>query len=282
MNTHITKIINSIKSSDKNLYVIGVAGGSASGKSWFSDLLCKELNSKNFDCIILHQDDFAIGSSFKDKHTSRYKWDDPNNFRLDEACEVVKKVLRGEQSSYMAYTLSSHSPIHPTLLGFSNTNSQRRVLIIEGLFAWSHGFEKFVDKKIFMEVNFFHSFVLRLNRNVTEQKVADFETVIRQYFTHVALAYFDLCLPLKRTADLIIKNDVSPSMLEASKNLTYKGAMPESKMVYHDKTMIIRLAKHKADYLIEITNPRGILFRESISASVADSIKKYASNPLLK
>lgn len=282
MNTHITQIINKVKQSDKKTYVIGIAGGSASGKSWLSDLLCKELRNCDFDCVIMHQDDFAIGKGFKDKHTSLYKWDDPANFRLDEAYSVAESVLIGQKASFLAYTLRSHMPTQSTQIGFKGLASQKKVLIIEGLFAWSQGFEKLVNEKIFMQANFFHSFVLRLNRNITEQKVADFETVVNQYFTHVAKAYLDLCLPMKRTADLVIKNDVNPSMLEAPKKLTYQGPMPESKMVYHDNTMIIRLANHEADYLIEIANPRGILFREFISSSIADSIKKYASNPLLK
>jgi len=279
MNIHATQIIKRLTFADHDdPYVIGVAGGSASGKSWFSALLCEELNAQDFDCIILHQDDFAIGRAFKDKNNSPYRWDDPSNYRLDEAFAAAEDVLAGDRVSFLAYTLSTHMPSQPTSLSFGKSTARKKVLIVEGLFAWTHGFEKLVDEKVFLETNFFHSFVLRLNRNITDNKTADFETVVRQYFTHVAIAYYDLCLPMKKTADMVIRNNVDISKLRPSVQLTYKEPMPNSHKVYQDSSVAVRLGDHtSSESIIEVANPRGVLFREVVATNIAERIKHYAA-----
>lgn len=277
MNTHATQIIKQLTATDKDPYVIGIAGGSASGKSWFSNLLREQLQAENIACVILHQDDFAIGKAFKDKATSRYKWDDPANYRLDEAFAAALTVLKGETASFLAYTLDSHMPSKPKTISFGPSEARRKVLIVEGLFAWTHGFEDIVDEKVFLQTNFFHSFVLRLNRNISQNKTADFETVIRQYFTHVALAYYDLCVPMKETADLVVPNDVDVSTIEPSGQLGYTEEVPKLITVYQDASLTIGLARHTPDeYIIEITNPQGVLFREVISATLAERVRHYA------
>ena len=207
MSTIATQIISKLKEANRPL-VVGVSGGSASGKSTYSHQINLELQELGCNVTVINQDDFAIGRHFKNKHTSPYKWDDPDNYRLSDCAATISSLKRGKATTFMAYTLEAHEPILSKTLKSYALSHKPYVIIVEGIFAWYGTLAPIIDYKIYLDADFYRRFVLRLNRNVYESKHTDVDTVIRQYFTHVARAQFDLLDPLKNSADVIIGRDI--------------------------------------------------------------------------
>lgn len=193
--------------------------GSGSGKSYLSEELKESLVTQGFDVLVINQDDFCLGKKFENRHNSKYKWDDPANYRLDECLETLNKLRKGKSATYMAYDLIDHEPAKLKTIK-PNISSKQRVIILEGILAWYGALNNHVDYKVYLEANFYKRFVLRAYRNVIEIGNVDLNKTIKQFFSHVSLAEVDILANLKdKTDDLIEQNLPLDSLIEhESKN----------------------------------------------------------------
>lgn len=269
---NITAITDAVRGSDKSTYVVALAGGSASGKSFLSEQLQTWGVQHGYDTVILHQDDFALGRAWGNRHQSPYKWDDPDNYRLDEAFAVLTEFLRGREQSFLAYTLEAHEPVAKKQLEWECAESSigRRLVIIEGLFAWREPFDTMVDLRVFMEVNFWHRYVLRLQRNVLDLAVIDMQKVTEQYFSFVAQAYIDLLLPMKATADLVYDNRIDLGTIPA---IDATMMIDRNKLLYSDEQLNLSVDR---DGYVVIANRNGVLFREKLPDELLQAIMAIA------
>lgn len=268
MNTIITKITSRLKL--KDTVVVGIAGGSGSGKSHYSAQLEAELNELNIPCVLINQDDFAIGRGFKKKKSSRYKWDDPENHRLDECIDVISKVSQGKSVSYDAYSLLTHEPSERKTI--EPIKSVKKVIILEGILAWYGQLDKLVDLKIYIDVNFFVRFILRANRNVNIVKNSDLDVVIQQFFTHVMYADTDILLPMSTSADITLHPDIDLTSIVKT-GLTSSDPCPEGlRTLYSDKNSKIQLYHTVNDPVIRIEIDGKQLFDQIISVESLQAI----------
>lgn len=276
-NMNITEITSRIANSTQDIYTIAISGGTASGKSWLSTHLEQWCVDNGYDTVILHQDDFALGKIFPLKHASPYKWDDPENYRLDEAYSVLQDFIKGDESrSFLAYTLESHRPIAESRLKWKQAlrPNGRRIVIIEGLYPWREPFDNLVDLRVFVDVNFYHRYILRLHRNVLVSKVTTFEKVTEQYFSFVARAHKDLLEPLKSSANVVISN--TSAIEQAIHHMpinTAKTPLPNYIEIYADNILTIHKVDDENNHIIEIASDKGIIFQESVSSEVSSLVK---------
>ena len=276
MSTNITQITNRIQENKKDTTVVGLAGGSASGKSFLSDQLCSWGTENGFEVVVLHQDDFALGRVWKNKNTSEYRWDDPENYRLDEAYGVLSDFLTGKSTPFNAYDLEAHEPHTVKTLEWLHTSIKdtRRLVIVEGLFAWRAPFDTIIDIKVFLDVNFWHRYVLRLQRNVIDAKVADFQKVTEQYFTFVAQAYVDLLEPEKASADIVIENKIDVGNIQGIEKTTHVSC---TRNVYSDDTIAICVDENS---VVTISNRNGILFCKGVADDMIDKMLSIKQSTL--
>lgn len=268
MNTSITQITNRIGSLNQDTIVIGLMGGSASGKSYTSNQLSAWAVAHGYDVVTLHQDDFALGRLWDRRHTSPYRWDDPDNYRLDEAYNILMQFLKGDKLSFLAYSLKAHEPsIEKTLSWhYANQPTGQRLVIVEGLFAWRAPFDRLIDLRVFLDVDFWHRYVLRLQRNVVDAKVTDFQKVTEQYFSFVSRAYSELLEPEKAKADLIIENKINLKTI-AAQPLTDKASVVRK--IFQDDSISVTIDKYK---VVRVTNANGLLFREQVTDDIATAM----------
>ena len=269
MSMSITKITSFLQDIKKDTTVIGLAGGSASGKSFLSDQLSTWGKNNGYDVVVLHQDDFALGRQWRARHSSRYRWDDPENYRLNEAYDVLNDLLHGKVTTFLAYDLDAHEPhLQKTLAWqYADAPSGRRLVIIEGLFAWRRPFDILVDVKVFLEVNFWHRYVLRLQRNAVEMDVADFQKVTEQYFTFVADAHGDLLEPEKVNADIVIENAIDIGMIPS---MEHGSDQHHGDVIFADDMVSISVSEGG---IVRIANANGILFCQKVPEAIIDKMK---------
>jgi uridine kinase len=146
--------------------VIGIAGGSASGKSTFARALAVSL--KDFEPVILSQDryfrDWSDSGSLENKPARTANR--PEAVLWEAYIGAVRKMLAGEEVHEPAPGSRAAKYDKEVL-----TIKPGRVLILEGLFTlWSEELRELLDLSIYIEVEDTERILRRLLRDVQEEK----------------------------------------------------------------------------------------------------------------
>ena len=181
------KNINKEIKPNKTPYIIGVAGGSGSGKSFISSMI-----QKQFNCVVLKIDDY-----YKRKTRINNK-DIPQALNLDLVKQHLIKIHMGQEIIKPVYTFALDKDYFETL-------QPEKIIILDGLFALNEKFINQLDLKIFLDASEEIRFERRLKRDMEERGCCK-EAIIKRWQETVEPMYQKYVLPQKNKADLIIKN----------------------------------------------------------------------------
>ena len=192
--------------------VIGIAGGSASGKSLISRRLSEAFESEK-SIVIIRQDDYYKDQSHLTME-ERVKTNYDHPFAFDNCLLVnnLNDLLLGEEIEKPTYDFVNH-----TRSEITEHVSPSDVIILEGLFVLeSKEIRNLLDMKIFVDTDADIRFIRRLVRDVRERG-RTLESVVNQYTTTVREMHNQFIEPSKRYADIIIpeggKNEVAIDLL---------------------------------------------------------------------
>eukprot|EP01132_Coremiostelium_polycephalum_P002868 gene2868-3564_t len=180
----------------KNPLVIGVCGGSASGKTSVCDKVIEALDVRWV--VLLSMDSFYLNLS----HTadpSNYNFDHPNAFDYDLMIKTISDLRQGRKVNIPHYCFKSHSrlPHQDTVYGAD-------VIILEGILSlYSKELRDLMDIKIFIDTDDDVRLARRLKRDIAERG-RSLESVILQYNKFVKPSFDDYILPCKKYADIVI------------------------------------------------------------------------------
>lgn len=179
--------------------IIGIAGGSASGKSSIAQKIqtCFE---KNKSIVIIRQDDY-----YKDQsHLSmservKNNYDHPLAFDNDLLIEQLHQLKKGQAIQKPVYDFMIH-----TRSDVIETIEPADVIIIEGLFVLEEPrIRELLDIKVFVDTDADVRFIRRLVRDVKERR-RTLDSVVNQYMNTVRNMHVQFVEPSKRFADVII------------------------------------------------------------------------------
>jgi len=183
-------------------FVIGIAGGSGSGKTFF--LKCFLEYFTDAEVCLVSQDDyyFPVAHTMTKEENTLYNFDLPStidhlNFEAD-----ITKLLNGETVLKREYTFNNPD-IVPKILKMKPAP----IIIIEGLFILH--FKKIaatLDLKIFIEADDGIALQRRLKRDLTERGYSH-DDVMYRWVNHVVPAYNKYLLPYKEECDQVITNN---------------------------------------------------------------------------
>ena len=191
--------------------VIGVAGGTGSGKS----TLVKRLQEafKNDDVATLcHDYYYKAHSELTYEERTRLNYDHPQAFDTDMLVEHVRALKNNVPIEHPVYSFVDHNrtpervPVKPS-----------RVLIIDGILIFENkALRDLMDIKVFVDTDADIRLARRIMRDVCERG-RTMESVITQYTTTVKPMHEEFVEPSKRYADVIIPeggfNSVAVKML---------------------------------------------------------------------
>ena len=183
-------------------YIIGITGGSGSGKT----CIVKDLKAAMADKVtFLSQDDYYIPREqqvFDDKGVQNF--DLPTSINLQAFVVDMKKLMAGKTVTRTEYVFNNEKAT-PRELTFEPTT----VLIVEGLFIL-HVPEivELLDLSIFVHARDDQKISRRIVRDQIERNYP-LEDVLYRYENHVMPSYLDYILPHKDKADLVINNNVT-------------------------------------------------------------------------
>ncbi|KAI9137367.1 uridine kinase [Paraphysoderma sedebokerense] len=180
-------------------YIIGIAGGSASGKTTVSQRIIQHLGPQ---VILLSMDSFYKSLTTEQKaaaHRNEYNFDHPNAFDYDIAFETLQKLRQGKSVEVPIYDFKTHSRLSET-----KTVYGANVIIFEGIFAlYDKSVRDLMDLKIFVDTDSDIRLARRLKRDIAERG-RDIKGVLQQYNRFVKPAFDDYILPTMRYADMIV------------------------------------------------------------------------------
>lgn len=174
----------------KKPFIIGICGGSGSGKGFISNII-----KKNFNARYLSTDDYYLN---KEK-VKENNYDSPNAVDLLLLKKHLKQLSKGKIINKPIYDFSSHSRKKYIKI------KSGKVIIIEGIFSLNKILLSFLDLKIFVDSPEKTRFKRRLKRDVVERNRTK-KSIITQWNKIVKPMYKKYILPQKEKADIIIKN----------------------------------------------------------------------------
>lgn len=124
--------------------IIGISGGSCSGKSTLAKHLIKKLDHSS----LVHFDDFFVGKENIDTSTIK-SWEEPNLYRLDEYLQVLQNLKQGKETKMKANSRESRkSKITTRII------KPTKYIIFEGFLLFHpKGSSDFFDKKIYLDIS---------------------------------------------------------------------------------------------------------------------------------
>ena len=185
--------------SEKKPIIIGIAGGSASGKTSISRHI-KERFSEQTSILIIRQDDYYKDQSDKPmEERVKTNYDHPFAFDNDLLLKHIRDLQAGKSIEKPTYDY-----VHHTRSNVTETCFPCDVLILEGLFVLENEeLLDLLDIKVFVDTAADVRFIRRLLRDVKERG-RSMDSVISQYINTVRVMHESFIEPTKRYADIII------------------------------------------------------------------------------
>jgi uridine kinase len=183
-------------------FIIGIAGGSGSGKTFF--LKCFLQHFSTGEVALVSQDDYYIPVAHKQtaEENKLYNFDLPGTIDHRQFENDINKLLNGETILKKEYTFNNPAAT-PRLLEIKPAP----ILIVEGLFIlYFRKIAELLNLKLFMEADYNTALRRRLKRDLTERGYPH-DAVMYKWINHVVPAYNEYLLPYKNECDRIISNN---------------------------------------------------------------------------
>lgn len=199
-------------------HIIGVAGGSGSGKTYFAKELQQVLGEEN--CSILYQDNYYIDQSSRfDGDGGSVNFDHPDALDFSLLAQGLRILKAGIALNVPIYDFVTHSRKRETLL-----SQPKKVIIVDGiLILHSHEVRAELDEAIFFDTPETLRFERRLNRDVHERGRTP-EGVRKQFELQVRPMHNMFVEPSKEHAQLIVKDlgDYSQALTQVCSRLSQR------------------------------------------------------------
>ena len=179
--------------------IIGIAGGTASGKTSLSNHIKEKFSDQKSVLIIRMDDYYKDQSELPMEERIKTNYDHP--FAFDTALLIyhLNELSAGRSVEKPTYDFVNH-----TRSEITETVNPCDVLILEGLFVLeSEELRDLLDIKVFVETPADLRFIRRLKRDVNERG-RSMENVIEQYLSTVRTMHETFIEPTKKYADIII------------------------------------------------------------------------------
>jgi uridine kinase len=181
-----------------SILIIGIAGGTGSGKTTVVNKIIERLAEK--DITILSQDAYyRDNSDLPLEERQKINFDHPDALEFELLCENIRKLKRGETIEQPIY-----SYLTCTRAAETTTIIPRKAIIVEGiLILWPKELRKLMDIKIFVDCEP----DVRLSRVIQRDMVErgrDVQTVLKRYEDTVRPSHLQFIEPTKRYADIIV------------------------------------------------------------------------------
>ena len=183
-------------------YIVGIAGGSGSGKTFFLNRFLDHFTPE--EVCLVSKDDYYIpvAHTMTAEENKLYNFDLPHTIDNNHFESDIQKLLNNETIHKKEYTFNNPNAT-PKLLQIKPAP----ILIVEGLFILHFkGIADLLDMKIFIDADEDIALQRRLKRDLIERGYSN-DDVMYKWINHVVPAYKEYLLPYKDDCDRVILNN---------------------------------------------------------------------------
>ena len=191
--------------------LIGIAGGSGSGKSTFTNRLKAEFGDEV--AVLYHDNYYKRQDDLPFEERKKVNYDHPGSLETDLMVEHLKKLKEGIAIDCPVYDYSVHNRSHETI-----HIEPRKIILVEGILLLADPrVRDLIDIKIFVEADADERICRRILRDVKERG-RDIENIVTQYLTTVKPMHYMYVEPTRMTADLVINSGMNEVALDIVKS----------------------------------------------------------------
>jgi len=187
------------------MYIIGIAGGSGSGKTTFAkkiaSLVLPEWTSR---VALIHQDAYYLQELPPELYNAQKEKnvDHPKAFDWSLLKEHIKTLKQGKDIQGPIYDF-----VHSRRSEQTDHIRACDIIILEGIYAlWDEEIRNILDLKIYLHIDSDIRFIRRLHRDIKERG-RSIDTVINRYYATVRPMHKKYLEPTNQFADLIVGED---------------------------------------------------------------------------
>lgn len=178
--------------------VIGIAGGSGSGKTTVAQEILQRVGPDRI-AFLQHDAYYKDLSGLPPVQRAAVNFDHPNSLESELMIQHIEQLKRGEPVEVPIYDFATHSRTKQSF-----TVQPRAVILIEGILIFVEpGLRNICDVKIFVDTDSDIRFIRRLQRDIAERGRTE-DMVVKQYLATVRPMHLEFVEPSKRYADVII------------------------------------------------------------------------------
>ena len=178
--------------------VIGIAGGSGSGKTTVAQEILQRVGRERI-AFLQHDSYYKDLSGLPTTQRAQINFDHPNSLETELLIQHVASLRDGKAVEVPIYDFSTDRRTGQTF-----TVQPQRVILVEGILIFTEAaLREMFDVKIFVDTDSDLRFIRRLERDLAKRGHTT-ESVIKQYQSTVRPMHLEFVEPSKRYADVII------------------------------------------------------------------------------
>ncbi len=180
----------------KEVKIIGITGGSGSGKS----TIVRKISEVCTDFVFIPQDNYYRSATFiNNENITAFNFDHPDAFDMELMHQQLKMLKKGKSIEMPQYDFVHHRRKQETVFV-----EPKNLVIIEGLMVlYDKQIRDLLDLKLYVDTPDDIRFIRRLKRDISERG-RTVDSVCTQYLEVVRPGHFNFIEPTKAFADLII------------------------------------------------------------------------------
>ena len=194
----------------ENVIIIGVSGGSASGKTTVANRIKREC--KDSVELLSHDFYYLPHDELPFEERAKLNYDHPTAFDTERLIYDLQQLKQMKSIERPVYSYTEHNRLKETV-----KVNPAKVIILEGFMIFENAkLRDLMDIKIFVDTDADERLIRRIRRDVNERG-RSLESVINQYSNTVKPMHELFVEPYKKFADIIIPrgglNDVATDMI---------------------------------------------------------------------
>lgn len=191
---------NNNKNTRQNMLVIGIAGGTGSGKTTVVNNILRDLNTESV--IVISQDNYyRDNQDMPLEERSKINFDHPRSIDFELLKQHVRELKEGKSINQPVYSFITHTRTDTTIL----THPQS-VIIVEGILVLTDAeLRDLFDVTIFVHADSDERLIRRVRRDIQERG-RDLDEVLTRYQDTLKPMHQQFIEPSKNYADIIIPN----------------------------------------------------------------------------
>ncbi|WP_298766008.1 uridine kinase [uncultured Polaribacter sp.] len=183
------------------MLIIGIAGGTGSGKTTVVNQIIKELPTDEV-CVISQDSYYNATDNLSYQERTKINFDHPRAIDFELLIKHLKALKAGKNINQPIYSFVTHNRTKDTI-----KTHPRKVVIVEGILIFnSTELRALFDIKIFVHAETDERLIRRLKRDISERG-RDIDEVLNRYQTTLKPMHNQFIEPTKNFADIIIPND---------------------------------------------------------------------------